>query len=660
MFGATFIINLISVITSENKPPIVAEKPVEKPSDKVQVQIPEIEEELTYDKAEIPDGKHDITSAPIIFESGNKPLSGTVEIQNGELKDYTFVYEDKYVSSTDGNTEIKDIVKNPAQQVKPNETLFFNVKDYGAKGDGTTDDTMAIRKAVDNLNKKGGTLYFPKGTYIVSTLAEDFKAAGKLNANGEIKSNANSADVAVIKLTNTIVKYTVDFGGATLKLTTNSYPVYAMVSALNCKNVEIKNGTLIGDADTHIYKYIQKEGYATDDGTEYRKCQEWIKSSSAIDYIDDDKINYIDYFIWVKKLTSQYGSHGFGFGISLGGVRDARITSMTIKNMTGDAIIVSGSGSSRLGTAFSDSNTIIDKCDLSYCRRLGISILDSDTTIVKNTKIYKIGNNEKMIGTAPMYGIDIEPDSRSFTAKKVVVDNCEIVQNTGGVIVDGFKRGLDIQVTNSKIENTGGLINTSVAGTTGKIENCDIYLVDRGDNASGRAWEISHGQINNCRYYFENYTPSKRLTLFINNSIIKNCTFKNLKSENESNTMMYIIGGGELSNCKFYNIKGSSGIDSGILNGTWGISFAINNTGTFQATGELVNINNYYENCDVWCQVFKDSQGFGIVASEFNKCRTRVYNMFLRDTKINKSITYLIKYIKKYNCYIDGVYTNND
>ena len=49
---------------------------------------------------------------------------------------------------------------------------IVNVKDpaFGAKGDGTTDDTTAIQAANDSL-ASGGTLFFPKGTYkITSTL----------------------------------------------------------------------------------------------------------------------------------------------------------------------------------------------------------------------------------------------------------------------------------------------------------------------------------------------------------------------------------------------------------------------------------------------------------------------------------------------------------
>jgi hypothetical protein len=48
-------------------------------------------------------------------------------------------------------------------------TRVFNVKDdaYGAKGDGSTNDTTAIQAAI-NAASSGGTIYFPPGTYMVS------------------------------------------------------------------------------------------------------------------------------------------------------------------------------------------------------------------------------------------------------------------------------------------------------------------------------------------------------------------------------------------------------------------------------------------------------------------------------------------------------------
>ena len=46
------------------------------------------------------------------------------------------------------------------------QKLFFNVKDFGAKGDGVTIDGDAINKAIDAAaNAGGGTIYFPPGTF---------------------------------------------------------------------------------------------------------------------------------------------------------------------------------------------------------------------------------------------------------------------------------------------------------------------------------------------------------------------------------------------------------------------------------------------------------------------------------------------------------------
>ncbi|MBQ6534827.1 MAG: right-handed parallel beta-helix repeat-containing protein [Opitutales bacterium] len=42
---------------------------------------------------------------------------------------------------------------------------FFNVKDFGAKGDGKTPDSQAIQKAIDAAEEKGGVVWFPQGIY---------------------------------------------------------------------------------------------------------------------------------------------------------------------------------------------------------------------------------------------------------------------------------------------------------------------------------------------------------------------------------------------------------------------------------------------------------------------------------------------------------------
>src|SRR5665648_294953 len=48
---------------------------------------------------------------------------------------------------------------------------FYNVKDYGAKGDGKTIDNKAIDAAIIAASEKGGgTVFFPAGTYLSFTI----------------------------------------------------------------------------------------------------------------------------------------------------------------------------------------------------------------------------------------------------------------------------------------------------------------------------------------------------------------------------------------------------------------------------------------------------------------------------------------------------------
>lgn len=46
---------------------------------------------------------------------------------------------------------------------------FVSVKDFGAIGNGTSDDTLSIQAAIDSLGSSPGTIYFPPGTYKVTS-----------------------------------------------------------------------------------------------------------------------------------------------------------------------------------------------------------------------------------------------------------------------------------------------------------------------------------------------------------------------------------------------------------------------------------------------------------------------------------------------------------
>jgi hypothetical protein len=58
-------------------------------------------------------------------------------------------------------------------------TPWLNVKtDYGAKGDGSTDDAAAINSAIAAANRSGGSIYFPPGIYKIASPLNSVTANG--------------------------------------------------------------------------------------------------------------------------------------------------------------------------------------------------------------------------------------------------------------------------------------------------------------------------------------------------------------------------------------------------------------------------------------------------------------------------------------------------
>lgn len=66
----------------------------------------------------------------------------------------------------------------------------FNVRAFGAVGDGVVDDTAAIQAAIGAANSAGLSLYFPDGTYMANSL--DFTAGFTMSPAAKLKFNGSS------------------------------------------------------------------------------------------------------------------------------------------------------------------------------------------------------------------------------------------------------------------------------------------------------------------------------------------------------------------------------------------------------------------------------------------------------------------------------------
>lgn len=80
----------------------------------------------------------------------------------------------------------------------------YNVKSltYGAKGDGSTDDTTPIQNAINDAQASGGVVYLPTGVYLVSATLTVTAAGVSIVGAGKtatiIKTNSSTLDIVAI------------------------------------------------------------------------------------------------------------------------------------------------------------------------------------------------------------------------------------------------------------------------------------------------------------------------------------------------------------------------------------------------------------------------------------------------------------------------------
>lgn len=70
----------------------------------------------------------------------------------------------------------------------------FDVRDLGAKGDGKTDDTVALQKALDDCGKVGGTVRLTKGSYYSKPLTIRTKTTLLIEAGATLVASTNQSD----------------------------------------------------------------------------------------------------------------------------------------------------------------------------------------------------------------------------------------------------------------------------------------------------------------------------------------------------------------------------------------------------------------------------------------------------------------------------------
>lgn len=77
---------------------------------------------------------------------------------------------------------------------------FFSVVASGAAGDGATDDTSAIQSAINSAEVSGGIVYFPAGTYKISSSLTMKSQVSLLGAGADVSVISQSANADIIEV----------------------------------------------------------------------------------------------------------------------------------------------------------------------------------------------------------------------------------------------------------------------------------------------------------------------------------------------------------------------------------------------------------------------------------------------------------------------------
>jgi hypothetical protein len=215
------------------------------------------------------------------------------------------------------------------------DLLVYNVRDpaYGAKGDGTTDDTAAVAAAITAATATGGTVYFPRGTYIstTQTLATRVNLIGAGVGETVIKlKNATNADLLQFKPGNILFSGTFQTGPGGPSDPTNSIHSFIIAHlTLDGNQANQSSGPcyplrFYGYGYT-LFDFEVRNGWSGGILCDYYGPYPSTGNANANDSTNNHRLEST----WIDvKVHSNNGGSSTAAGIAMGGPHDSRWTNV--------------------------------------------------------------------------------------------------------------------------------------------------------------------------------------------------------------------------------------------------------------------------------------------------------------------------------------------
>ena len=320
-----------------------------------------------------------------------------------------------------------------------------SVKDFGAVGDGTTDDTVAINTAIDAALAGDGTLFFPSGVYAMSSQIVSTPISGVPN---------NVAQIGTKTLTKNLI---LKGDKATIKCTRATEIVYMFYFSANNFGVRLEGLTFDHNQKAWVGFRIEDTAAPTGFGT---KTNEVIVDNCIFE-------NSFKSTLSLNDWTTNAGL------VVVGGYRHVKITNTTSRNHTRAADTNTPLSSSTLGFLITQDfgnpinafpqNILIDSCHIEN---------------ITNGNTNRDDQNLDTDGISMFGGFT---DSAKFTPCKATVTNNTFINCKGRalkfqsdeIIVTNNQTRLNINPCGTGVPVTGFTIGSmfDIQGTTGNISN---------------------------------------------------------------------------------------------------------------------------------------------------------------------------------------------
>lgn len=318
---------------------------------------------------------------------------------------------------------------------------IINVKDFGATGDGTTDDTAAIQDAINSVELSGGTIYLPKGIYKISdtlellngvTLLGDGEESTFINmTNGDVHA-IHADDKGSISLENFILTGPATGTGCGIRLewTANGNTPY-----ITMRNIWVRNFGSDGiQLETPIVSHLDKvlsfdnggHGFNfSHAGTSTTLTSCWARGNAQAGY-------YFYQSVYMSLVSCAADNNGVGYF-----VEDAQ--SISFHSCGSEGSTMNGVPYNGFGWVIDNSSIInLHGCWITDNRNIGVWVTNGANGVQLN-----VADNSPSVDAVYFFQTDGGTNSTIYdlhntTGNNIATDSVLIINDgTGGIVANG-------------------------------------------------------------------------------------------------------------------------------------------------------------------------------------------------------------------------------